>query len=34
MTEDASTKIVSLPIHPNLSEKDITRIIKSVNKFM
>ena len=34
ITEDVTTKIVSLPIHPNLSEKDITRIIKSVNKFM
>jgi dTDP-4-amino-4,6-dideoxygalactose transaminase len=34
ITEDASTKIVSLPIHPNLSENDVTRVIKSVNKFM
>ncbi|MDC0451475.1 DegT/DnrJ/EryC1/StrS family aminotransferase [Nitrosopumilus sp.] len=34
ITEDVAKKIVSLPIHPNLSEKDITRIIKSVNKFM
>jgi dTDP-4-amino-4,6-dideoxygalactose transaminase len=34
MTEDATTKIVSLPIHPNLSENDVTRVIKSVNKLM
>ena len=34
ITEDASAKIVSLPIHPNLSEKDVTRVIKSVNKFI
>jgi len=33
ITEELSKKIVSLPTHPNLKEKDIDFIIKSVNKF-
>jgi len=33
ITEKVSKKIVSLPIHPNLSESDVDRIIKCVNKF-
>jgi len=33
ITEKVSNKIVSLPIHPNLSNDDVTRIINLVNKF-
>ena len=33
ITEIASNKIVSLPTHPNLSDNDINRIIKTINKF-
>lgn len=33
ITENISNKIVSLPIHPNLSDNDVTRIINLVNKF-
>ena len=33
ITELAGNKIVSLPIHPNLSEFDVNRIIRLVNKF-
>jgi len=33
ITEKISKKIVSLPIHPNLSESDIDKIINCVNKF-
>jgi len=32
-TDIVGKKIVSIPIHPNLLEKDIERIIKSVNSF-
>lgn len=32
-TEFVSQKIVSLPIHPKLTEKDISKIIKLTNKF-
>ncbi len=32
-TEKVSKEIITLPIHPNLSKKDIDFIIKSVNKF-
>lgn len=33
VTEKISKEIVSLPIHPNLSESDVDRIINCVNKF-
>lgn len=33
VTEKTSDMIVSIPIHPNLSESDVSKIIKSVNKF-
>jgi dTDP-4-amino-4,6-dideoxygalactose transaminase len=33
ITEKASEMIVSIPIHPNLSESDVSKIIDSVNKF-
>lgn len=33
ITEEMGRKIVSLPIHPNLSNDDVDRIISSVNKF-
>ena len=33
ITETVSRKIVSLPMHPNLTEKDISNIIKLTNKF-
>ena len=32
LTEQAGKKIVSIPIHPNLSEIQINKIIKMVNK--
>ena len=31
ITENAGKKIISLPTHPNLSDKDVTRIISFVN---
>ena len=34
VTENVGKKIISLPTHPNLSEKDVTRIISLVNKFI
>ena len=33
ITEKIGKEIVSIPIHPNLSEDDIDMIIKNVNKF-
>ncbi len=33
ITEKAGKQIVSLPIHPNLSESEIEKIIKYTNKF-
>ena len=33
VTENAGKKIISLPTHPNLSDKDVTRIISFVNNF-
>ena len=33
VTEISGSRIVSLPTHPNLSDSDINRIIKMVNKF-
>tara|TARA_B100000586_G_scaffold19500_1_gene12926 strand:- start:3242 stop:3433 length:192 start_codon:yes stop_codon:yes gene_type:complete len=33
ITEKISKKIVSLPIHPNLTENDIDKIIVNVNRF-
>ena len=33
ITEKIANEIVSIPMHPNLNENDIDRIIKSVNKF-
>lgn len=33
ITESVAESIVSIPIHPNLTEYDISKIIKSVNRF-
>ena len=33
VTENAGKSIVSLPIHPNLSESDVSKIIRLTNKF-
>lgn len=33
ITEYVSKKIVTIPIHPNLTEKEISYIIKNINKF-
>jgi dTDP-4-amino-4,6-dideoxygalactose transaminase len=33
ITEKIGKEIVSIPIHPNLSNSDIEKIIKSVNEF-
>ena len=33
VTEEIGKKIVSLPIHPNLTNSDVDKIIKSVNKY-
>ena len=33
ITEKVSQEIVSIPIHPNLSDFEISKIISSVNKF-
>jgi len=33
ITEQISKKIVTIPIHPNLSDDDIDRIIKTINDF-
>ena len=33
ITEKAGNRIVSLPTHPNLTDNDLNRIIKMVNKF-
>ena len=33
ITEEMGEKIVSLPIHPNLINADVERIISSVNKY-
>ena len=32
-TEQMGKTIVSLPMHPNLSDSDVDRVIDSVNKF-
>jgi len=34
VTEKIGKEIVSLPIHPNLSENEINQIISAVNKFL
>ena len=34
VTENVGKKIISLPTHPNLSDKDVTRVISLVNKFL
>ena len=34
LTEQIGDEIVSLPTHPNLSENDVDKIIKTVNKFV
>ena len=34
ISEKVGNTIVSLPIHPNLSEKDIEKIIKTTNKLL
>ena len=33
VTNDAGKNIVSIPIHPNLTQQNIDKIIKYVNKF-
>ena len=33
ITEEAGKNIVSLPIHPNLTENDVNRIIMLTNRF-
>ena len=33
VTENISSHIVSIPMHPNLSDSDIDKIIKFTNKF-
>jgi len=33
VTDEISKEIVSLPTHPNLTDTDISKIIKCVNKF-
>jgi dTDP-4-amino-4,6-dideoxygalactose transaminase len=33
ITESIGQKIVTIPIHPNLKEVEIQKIIKSVNKY-
>ena len=33
ITEKVSSEIVSIPIHPNLTESDVSKVIDSVNKF-
>ena len=33
-TDIVGKQIVSIPIHPNLLDKDVERIIKSVNSFL
>lgn len=33
VTEKISREIVSIPVHPNLSEDDVSRVIRLVNKF-
>ena len=32
VTEKIGKEIVSIPIHPNLSEDDVDRIIKNINE--
>ena len=34
VTDKISEKIVSIPIHPNLSDNDVSFIIKSINKII
>ena len=34
LTEKFSKQIISLPTHPNLSENDVTKIIKTINSFV
>jgi dTDP-4-amino-4,6-dideoxygalactose transaminase len=33
ITEEVGKQIVTIPIHPNLSENDVDKIIRLVNKF-
>lgn len=33
VTENTSKNIVSIPIHPNLSDSDVTRIVKLINNY-
>jgi dTDP-4-amino-4,6-dideoxygalactose transaminase len=33
ITEETSEKLVSLPIHPNLTDSDVKRVIKLTNQF-
>ena len=33
VTDKVAKEIVSIPIHPNLSENDINKIISSINKY-
>ena len=34
VTNSISTKLVSIPIHPNLSNSDVDRIIKTINQII
>jgi dTDP-4-amino-4,6-dideoxygalactose transaminase len=34
VTEKVGNQIVSIPIHPNLSEHDVYKIIKKTNQFL
>jgi dTDP-4-amino-4,6-dideoxygalactose transaminase len=33
ITEQVGKEIVSIPMHPNLNENEVNKIIKNVNKF-
>ncbi len=32
VTEQASREVLSLPVHPGLSDEDLERVVKEVNK--
>jgi len=34
ITENVGNRIMSLPVHPNLKNNDVTKIISLVNKFI
>jgi dTDP-4-amino-4,6-dideoxygalactose transaminase len=33
VTDEVGREIVSIPIHPNLSETDVNKIISSINNY-